>query len=247
MSGRKRYKLLACDVLYREVCFCVSRCRNVVDAEFLEQGLHDVGEAKMVARLQEAIDAVDVSRYDAILLAYGLCNNGIRGLRSKLPLVIPRAHDCITLLMGSKERYREYFEENPGTYFRSTGWIERVVSHVDNPESTTSVMGINRSHQEYVEEYGEENAAYLAEILGHGLRNYSKMAFIDTHVDDDPYYKKQTEEEARQNGLEYEEIQGSTDLLLRMVNGEWDSDDFLIVQPGRTIAPSYDDAVIEQA
>ena len=27
--------------------------------------------------------------------------------------------------MGSRERYQNYFEQNPGTYFRSTGWLER--------------------------------------------------------------------------------------------------------------------------
>ncbi|MFV1980286.1 MAG: DUF1638 domain-containing protein [Rhodothermia bacterium] len=33
--------------------------------------------------------------------------------------VLPRAHDCITLLMGSRTRYLEYFKAHPGTYFRS--------------------------------------------------------------------------------------------------------------------------------
>ena len=120
-----RYKLIACEILYRELCYCAALSKNIVDLEFLPKGLHDLGEEKMSARLQQAIDGVDSGRYQAILLGYALCNNGIRGLRGPLPLVIPRAHDCITLLLGSKERYREVFDANPGTYFESTGWMER--------------------------------------------------------------------------------------------------------------------------
>ena len=57
-----------------------------------------------------------------------LCNNGVAGLRTKrVSLIVPRTHDCITLLLGSKERYREYFDAHPGTYFHFTGWIERNV------------------------------------------------------------------------------------------------------------------------
>jgi hypothetical protein len=59
----------------------------------------------MSARIQESIDRVDPARHEAVLLGYGLCNNGVVGLHAPVPLVISRAHDCITLLLGSRERY----------------------------------------------------------------------------------------------------------------------------------------------
>ena len=40
-------------------------------------------------------------------------------------LVLPRAHDCITLLMGSRSEFESYFQDHPGVYYRSTGWVER--------------------------------------------------------------------------------------------------------------------------
>ena len=195
--------------------------------------------------LQEAIDAVDTTKYDAIILGYGLCNNGIRGLRSELPLVIPRAHDCITLLLGSKERYKKYFDKNPGTYFESTGWLERGdASSVDNEKSIPAQLGI-KTYDQYVEEYGEENAKYIMETLGSGIENYSKFAFIDTKVCDTERYKKEVKSNATEKGWEYEELSGNTNIFLKMMNGKWDEDTFLIIQPGKTIEPSHKDDVIK--
>jgi hypothetical protein len=245
MDKPKRYMLIACAVIYRECYHCASIAKNIIDVRILEKDLHDIGEAKMSAFLQKEIDAVDTGLYEAILLGYGLCNNGIRGLRSKLPLVIPRAHDCITLLLGSKERYRKYFDENPGTYFESTGWVERGDgTSLDNPESTTSQLGI-KDYDYYVREYGEENAKYIMETLGAGIENYSKFAFIDTEVCDTKPYKEEVKAKAAAKGWEYEELSGDTSILLKMMNGEWDNDAFLVIPPGKTVEPNHKDDVIK--
>ena len=72
--------------------------------------------------------------YDAILLGYALCGRGTEGLRAgKTQLVLPRAHDCIGLLMGSRQRYQAYFDTHPGVYFRSPGWVENQSSGSDSP------------------------------------------------------------------------------------------------------------------
>lgn len=239
----KRYMLIACAVLSRECYYCAAVSRNIVDVRILEQGLHDMGEVKMSAALQAELDAVEKDKYDGVLLAYGLCSNGIRGLHAPLPLVAPKAHDCITLLMGSKTRYQKYFEENPGTFYRSVGWIENAHSHLSNPESTTAGMGMGTYH-DYVEKYGEENAEYLMEMMGDWLRHYNKLAYIDTHVAHSADYSEMERATAAERGWEFEEIDGNVDLIMRMVNGQWDTEDFLVVQPGETIQPSIDINVI---
>lgn len=122
-----RLKAISCEILYREMCATVARSPNQVDLEFLPKRLHDLGSAGMLRRLQAALDAVDESRYDAVALGYALCGTGTAGLTARgLPVVLPRAHDCITLFLGSKERYLEYFDSHPGVYFKTTGWIERA-------------------------------------------------------------------------------------------------------------------------
>ncbi|MCP4178762.1 MAG: DUF1638 domain-containing protein [bacterium] len=215
MEHQKHYLLITCSVLYRECYSCAAVSKNMIEIRILEQGLHDIGEAKMSKKLQEEINKVDSEQYDAILLGYGLCNNGIRGLRSPLPLVIPRAHDCITLLMGSKEKYRSYFDNNPGVFYQSVGWVECAKGNLSNPDSTTTQIGM-KTYEEYVKEYGEENAKYIIETLGGGLNNYSKMTFIKTNVCNDSFHKNHTKQESKEKKWEYEEYQGNTKILLAM-------------------------------
>ncbi len=238
-----RYKLIGCEILYRELCYCAALAKNVIDLQFMPKGLHNVGEEKMTSRLQEEIDKVEVERYEAVLLAYGLCNNGIRGLRSSLPLVVPRAHDCITLLLGSKEKYLQYFHGNPGTYFKSTGWIERGDSE---DGEIPDQLGLCRSYEDYARQYGEENARYLMEMLGDGRKNYSRLTFIGMSFGAFTDYERQVEEEAGECGWNYQKLEGSLNLLMRLVNGQWDEEDFLVIPPGATISPSHDESIIRR-
>ena len=104
-----RLKLISCEILYREICAAVARSVHQVDVEFLPKGFHDIGGAGMCERLQAALDKVDESLYDAVMFGYALCGNGLAGLTARsIPVVIPRGHDCITLFLGSRERYLEY-------------------------------------------------------------------------------------------------------------------------------------------
>lgn len=108
-----RLKAIICEVFTREFEEILSRCAHKVDLEIVTMGLHDLG-ASMRPDLQGRVDAADESGYDAIIFGYGLCGRGTEGLRAgKTPLVLPRAHDCIGLLMGSRQTYQAYFENHP--------------------------------------------------------------------------------------------------------------------------------------
>ncbi|MDR1580729.1 MAG: DUF1638 domain-containing protein [Synergistaceae bacterium] len=245
-NEKKRFVFLVCEILYREACYCVAMSRNVVDIAVLPKKLHNIGEAKMSAALQERIDSVDSEKYDAILLGYGLCNYGVRGLHHPiLPLVIPKAHDCIALLMGSKERYREYFDDNPGTFFHSSGWIERDSADNTDEESISAILGINKTYEEYVEIYGEENAEFLVGVLGDGLQNYRKIAYIDSGLGNMACDYVFSMEYARSRGWEFERIMGDNRLMQRLLDGEWRDCDFLVVPPGNVIEPSYNHEIVK--
>ena len=244
MADVKRYMLIACEILYREVCYSVALSKNIVDIRFMEKGLHDIGAKSMSQKLQEEIDKVDKNRYDAILLVYGLCNNGTVGLRASLPMVIPKAHDCITLLLGSKEKYMEYHDKNSAAYYRSTGWIERDAEKDCPEESIPSQLGINKTYLDYVEQYGEENARYLMETIGDWTANYDKYAYIDVGIGDFERYAEETRRMAGEKGWSFEQVQGSTSLLAKLCDGQWDENDFLVVPPGKEIVASFDKNVL---
>lgn len=244
METPKRYLLLACAVLQRESYACAARARHTIDVQIMEQGLHDIGQRKMSGQLQVAIDQADTEKYDAILLGYGLCSHGIQGLHAPIPLVVPRAHDCITLFMGSKERYQKYFDQNPGTYFLTVGWIEQTP---DNALGSQQSLESRREMQyrTYVEKYGEDNAKYLMETLGDGLQHYSKLTYIDTEVDDGGHSQSQARIEAEQRGWTFEHMQGNLGLMQRLVDGEWDEESFLMVPPGKSIQLDYGSGIIK--
>ncbi len=237
-----RLKLIACEILYREVCACVARSPNTIDVEFMPKGLHDLGAAPMRDRLQNALDAVDPSQYEAVLFGYALCGTGLAGVvaRSR-PVVVPRGHDCITLFLGSRDRYAKYFEEHPGVYFKTTGWIERGSSLVPLSRERT---GIGQTYGELAAKYGEDNAKYLYEQLGSYSRNYGQFTFIEMGVEPDGRFERATREEAEQRGWRFEKIAGDLSLLQRLVDGNWAGDDFLVVPPGWRVVAHHDERIL---
>lgn len=240
----KRYKLLACEVVFREACALLAQSRHVVDPVFLRKGLHDIETHRMLAELQAEVDAVSADDYDAILLAYGRCNDGLAGLRARdLPLIVPRAHDCITLFLGSKERYREVFDAHPGTYFRTSGWIERDFACED--DGVMRKLGLDKTREEYVAEYGEENADYIMQMLGGWEQTYDRLMYIDTGTAQPLDYGEQVRHEADQRGWAYDHVDGDLSLLHDLVNGPWDEDRFVIVEPGKMLGVRNDEAVLE--
>ena len=242
-----RLKLLACEIFYREMCEAVARSANQVDVEFLPKGLHDIGQAGMSGRLAERLSAVEESLYEAVLLGYGLCSNGLLGLAARrIPLVIPRAHDCITLFLGSKERYLDYFQSHPGVYFKTTGWIERgEETHQGNPQSIARQSGMIQSYEELAAKYGEDNARFLYEELCNMTRNYSGLAYISLGVGPDARFEQRTREEAARRGWKYERLEGDLRLIRQLVDGPWEADKFLVVPPGSRVVASFDEGIIK--
>lgn len=237
-----KLKLISCEVFFREFCHVVARSPHQIDLEFIPKGLHDIGQVPMRDRLQGVIDRVDGSGYDAILLGYGLCNFGIAGLRAPtIPLIVPRAHDCMTLFFGSQQRYLENFHSNPGTYYLTTGWMERGEPSGEFKQlSIQHQAGMDRTFEELVELYGEDNARYLMEQLGDQTRHYTRIAFIEMGIEPNESFHRGAEERARKRNLTFERLQGDMRLFYDLVNGNWDEREFLIVPPGQSIGVSRD-------
>ena len=241
-----KYKLIACEVLFRELCMAVSQSPNQIDIEFLPKGLHDLGATPMAERIQEVLDRTPEDRYDAVLMGYALCNNGLVDVTARgLPFILPRAHDCITLFLGSKERYGEYFDAHQGVYFKTTGWIERGEDAGELSQlSIQRKMGMDMKYEELVAKYGEDNAKYLWETLCDTTHNYGQFTFIEMGVEPDNSFEMKTREEATKRGWEFEKVAGDMRLIRQLVNGEWTEEDFLVVKPGEKVMASYKEGII---
>jgi hypothetical protein len=240
-----RLKLISCEIFYREMCTAVARSPHLVDVEFLPKGLHDIGSAKMSARLQEAVDAVDAKSYEAILLGYALCGTGLVGLTARtIPLVLPRAHDCITLFLGSKERYLEYFQNTPGVYFKTSGWIERGETSGRLTQLSFGKSGEAFTYSNLVEKYGEENAQYLYDTLCDHTKNYRHLTFLRMGFEADGSFEARAREHAARKNLQYHEEEGSLRLIRALINGPWSDEEFLTVPPGHRVRVDYSAGLI---
>ena len=243
-----RLKLIACEIFYRELCAAAARSINKIDIEFLPKGLHDIGQAGMSARLGEVLAAVDESQYDAVLFGYALCSNGLVGLTARsIPLVVPRAHDCITLFLGDKQRYLDYFQSHTGVYFKTTGWIERGENtHQGNPQSIAHKSGMLQSYEELVARYGEDNAKFLHEQLCNMTRNYTGIAFIAMGIEPDDRFEREARQQAAERGWTFEILRGELGLVQALVDGPpWDDERFLVVPPAHRVAASFDEKIIQ--
>ena len=239
-------KVISCEVAFREICACAARSVNHSDLDFLSQGYHD-NPTVGLERIQERIDAIEPERFDAVLIGYGLCNNMLVGLScAHTPLVIPRAHDCITFFLGSKECYQEFFLSHPGTYYFTAGWLEHRQRGGERPERRQGAeLGGQQTYEEMVQQYGEDNARFLADMMGNWTQHYDRGVFIDFDFTAHLPAKEQARQLCLQRGWNFEVVCGDLSLLQNWLDGVWAAEDFLVVQPGDQVTPSYGEDIIQ--
>lgn len=189
-----------------------------VEVHYVEQALHRVPQ-NMAARVQEEIGRVS-DKGGLVILGYGLCSNGIVGVVAPPQgLVVPRAHDCIALFLGSLERYRSCFSERPGTYYLTPGWVAE----------SRDPLGIL---EEYKKRYGQETAQWVME---EELKNYTHIALINSGVGDLEWLRARAKANAEYFGKQYQEIPGDLSYLRKLLEGPYTEEDFYFIAPGQKV------------
>ena len=236
------FRLIACNIFQREACACVARSPHLVDIEFLELGEH-ARPNNLRTLLQARIDAAEEGprRYDAVLLLFGLCGNAGVGLVARgTPLVLPRAHDCATILLGSRVAFQREFGDNPSQGFSSNGYLDRGEYFLRQPEEGGGVACGGDAYAELVKQYGEDNARYVWETM-HPVRSGDDRAvFIRMPGIDDAKHAERFRVQAEATGKRCAELTGNLRLIAALVEGQWDPAEFLVVPPGHRTVGVYD-------
>jgi hypothetical protein len=222
-SGTLPVVVLSCQVL-QDILTNLLPEGLAAQVTYMDYGLHRV-PAKMTPALQEVLDGIEEP--SLVMLGYGLCGNGLRGLRAgKHTLLVPRVDDCIALLLGSYRSYIRQFEAAPGTYYLSKGWLESGSHPL-------------KEYEEYLPKYGEKEAMW---VMDQQYQHYERLVLVAHSQDDLDAYRAQAQEVARfceRWGMRYEEILGSDQYVQRLVAVAAHLDqadgDFLVIPPGGEI------------
>ena len=234
-------KLISCNVFQREAAWCLARSPHVIDAEFTELGEH-VRSAGLRQIIQGKIDATEASgkAYDAILLLFGLCGNATIGLSARRTrLVIPRAHDCCTILLGSRAKFSAHFGDAPSTPCSSAGYIERGNYFLRTSDDGAPEVQVGDAFKALVEKYGEEDAKYIWTEM-HPDHGNDQAVFIDLPQTSHLGYAEQFQARAAAAGKQAVHLPGDIRLIENLLLGNWDAKEYLIVPPAAAIEGVYD-------
>ena len=242
----KRLQLIACRVFERELGTLVDAAQCEVTIRYLDIGLHEKPAAHMHEALQAAIDETPADRFDAVGVAYGLCNRGLLGVQARsLPVAIPRAHDCIGLLLGGNAGYLAQLAAHPGSYFQSPGWVEHLpASRSVLAQSIPVGDGTTMTGAELIARHGEENARYLLEKLAGATPAERRLVYIATPVPGTEHWEREAAAMAQSHGWGFDRLPGDLGWLRRLLDGDWREEDFLVLAPGQRVGPSYDGRLI---
>ncbi len=239
-----KIKCISCESLARPVYYFSAISPQQIDLEILQIGLHD-RPTSLREQLQARIDQTPLDVYDAIGLVYGLCGRAIDGLTSShTPLVVPRAHDCITLLLGSRAAYQQQQNETPGTYWYSQDYLERSRRY---GESMTLGSGmpadLQSIYHQYVDQYGKDNADYLMQTMASWQTHYSRAVLVENELGVTQNIAEQAQQEAEKRGWRLETLPGDLSMVKKLLFAEWD-EDFLFVPTQASIQMTGDEQII---
>lgn len=236
MTPPPRIALIACRVFEDEIALHGGSASHILETRYLEVGLHDQPDNLRKA-VQTEIDAFDAREdVDAVVLAYALCGLGMSGLRAGgHRLVIPRGHDCMTVFMGSKEKFACQQAACPDSYYYTPGWMK--AGRCPGPGRLESLR------EEFSKKFDPDDVDFLIESEKANWAQHGRAVYLDLGTPGADDKASEAEEAAKGLGWKFERIPGDPTLLKDLLSGRWDSGRFQIIEPGGMLDHSPDENI----
>lgn len=242
-----RLLILSCESLTRAAYAAAARSTHIVDVTILPRNRHQPADIR--TRLQTLIDEAEGKKYDAIGLVYGLCGQATAGLTARnTQLVIPRAHDCITLHLGSRERHKAELIKEPATYWYAQDYIERVQgTNAALAMGQGSEADMDAIYDNYYRKYGKAKADRLMAVMGNWLSHYKRAVYLTTDPNATTAVEAEARTQALKRGWTFDRLAADFSLIHRLCDGDWNEADFLVVPPGKTTHQTFEEDILKAA
>lgn len=236
MQDQPRIGLVACRVFEEEIALHGGGAPHILETRFLEVGLHDQPDNLRKA-VQAEIDAFDGrDDIDAVVLAYALCGRGTAGLRAgRHRLVIPRGHDCMTVFMGSKEKFACQQAACPDSYYYTPGWMK--ANRTPGPDRLEALRA------EFSEKFDPDDVEFLVESEKANWAQHGRAVYLDLGTPGADEKAAKAEASAKALGWEFERMPGDPSLLEDLLSGRWDPERFQIIEPGGMLDHAPDEKI----
>lgn len=213
--------VLCCNTLENELNLVLEESGRGYPVVWLEAGLHNQPE-RLRAHIDEVLKSLDsgAGAPGRALMALGYCGGAVSRLGPfDFEMIMPRADDCLSILMGSMES-RHKASGLSATYFLTEGWLR----HTEN-------LITSFSHDQDV--FGRERAERIYKIM---LKHYRRFGFVDTGSYNLQAAMEHTRPLADLIGIKNERLPGSLSWLRKLITGPWDKKDFIVIPAGKTLS-----------
>ncbi|MGI6361636.1 MAG: DUF1638 domain-containing protein [Bacillota bacterium] len=206
------FLVIACAMLQKELERVRDKAafmtKNSYDLVYWSAQLHNHPQ-KMRQAVKKLLSSAQ--NYDAVLLVPGSCGRALNGLQCPLKLVLPKADDCISLLLpdGRKEK---------GVFYLTPAWLQGESSFFAQYEKMANKKGSETAHY------------YLRKMLN----EYKALCFLSQTVDEVEKYQEPLQKLNRLFKLPLTITEASTKLIEDLFWGKW-GQDFVIIKPGEEI------------
>lgn len=229
-NSQAPYAIIACDVFRDELEAIGGENPSCLAVRYLEMELHDRPDT-LRKQIQNTIAEFETtySTLEAIVLVYGLCGNGLLGVRThRCALVLPQAHDCISVFMGGAQAHCDFLKQHPATYFYSPGWIRK--KRVPGPDRENYLRKL------YGERYPDdpEMIEELIEIDAEAFAHHNTAAYIS--LLENPEAKRYCQSCAKTMNWQFREVASDASLLKALLLGNWQHEQVLTIPANHQIA-----------
>ena len=215
----EREVIVSCRALSMEFEHIQEQTGIVRPIVYVDRGLHNFPD-RLRAAVQEKLDSLE--DVDRVLMGYANCGNAISGVVSRdFELIIPRVDDCVSILFNSMEARIAYSKEH-ASMFMTEGWMDAEHSIV-------------AEYEQCVEDYGEEEAAEITEMM---YAHYRTMTYLDTGLYDIEALKRKVRVICDIAELADRVEPVELTYLEQLVAGPWPDDRFIRIPPN-TEVPTF--------